>query len=507
MDEQGTWTDVTSDLGLVHHVLNLYFCWEYPTLTSLSREHFLADFREGRKKFCSPLLVNSLLALGSRFSDRPGLRSSTDDPFTAGDQFFKEAERIFWGLDRHNELTTIQALGAMAIREASCGRDDKSRYYAGQSLRLTLEMGLHRPESHSGTDDEATVRRVTFWGAFALDNVWSLTTGSLPQISRLPSFPPKIEETWELEQKLWIPYTDDGSSLAHPCEQPGHIRGVYNCFCDLSEIVHEALYILYCPVRTPTSKDLLDIYGRYVRWYDNVPEQLRLGHNFTPQVLFVHMYYHFAIVLTFRPFMKLRIKNSPILPRQLCLQAADAIQTHLRSYSNLYTLRRSPSFAPYIILVSSRIFIEADGLTLASPNAPPRNEEPNTAEALRRGIGYLDEMAACHRTAIIGANMLRHLARAWNVYVGLKTSMEAGQPGANRAYEPHWSLRRGERGQELFAPHPGEEEAEGGAGGGQPGLEVDDDALKNANSWPGPRRTPQIVPIGAEMLEEAGFGG
>ena len=56
----------------------------------------------------------------------------------------------------------------MSIREASCGRDSESWYYAGQSIRLAVEMGLHRIQD--GLDeDELAVQAATFWGAFALD--------------------------------------------------------------------------------------------------------------------------------------------------------------------------------------------------------------------------------------------------------------------------------------------------------------------------------------------------
>lgn len=66
-------------------------------------------------------------------------------------------------------MTTIQALGIMSIREASCGRDSESWYYAGQSIRLAIEMGLHRVSDNSGDSDEIAVQAATFWGAFSLD--------------------------------------------------------------------------------------------------------------------------------------------------------------------------------------------------------------------------------------------------------------------------------------------------------------------------------------------------
>jgi hypothetical protein len=165
----GTWTTITDDPGLVQHLLALYFCWEYPTFASLSKEHFLKDFMEGRPRFCSSILVNALLALGCRFSNQPNTRSVPDDPHTSGNHFFKECQRLFYQEQNHHKLTTIQALGIMSIREASCGRDSESWYYAGQSIRLAIEMGLHRLQSDGKDDDESAVQAATFWGAFALD--------------------------------------------------------------------------------------------------------------------------------------------------------------------------------------------------------------------------------------------------------------------------------------------------------------------------------------------------
>ena len=165
----GAWTGITSDLNLVQHLLALYFCWEYPTFASFSKEHFLRDFQDGRGRFCSSILVNALLALGCRFSSQPNTRANPNDPYTSGDHFFKESQRLFCQEEDHHKLTTIQALGIMSIREASCGRDSESWYYAGQSIRLAIEMGLHQVTGDSGDEDETAVQAATFWGAFALD--------------------------------------------------------------------------------------------------------------------------------------------------------------------------------------------------------------------------------------------------------------------------------------------------------------------------------------------------
>ncbi|KAK4451074.1 nitrogen assimilation transcription factor nirA [Podospora aff. communis PSN243] len=529
----GTWTDVTSDSRLVEHLLDLYFCWEYPTLASLSREHFMADFVAGRPRFCSPLLVNALLALASRFSDRPELRTGSD-PHTTGDVFFAEAQRLFWNMESHYSLTTIQAAGIMSIRQVSCGMDRESRYYAGQSVRLCVEMGLHRHHDTSGPqNDESIVQLATFWGAFALDHAWSLTAGSLPQFSQFPLFPPKITPQDGVDNALWMPYTDDGSTLQHPCEQPSHITSVFNSFCELSEIVHKSLYTLHCPARTPNRQDLIGIYTRFLSWYNSLPEPFRLGGTFTPQVLYMHVYYHYSIILTFRPFIELRITNSTLLPRKICVQAADAIHGHIRSYAELYSLRRTPSFMPYLVLMSSRLYLAVGGLSLSPEgsvslgsgrakagvwaNGAP-DDLATTLGRVQRGIDNLDDMRQCHRVADVAWNMLRFLIEGLKAYVEITRALQGGQ-GRRGEFDPHWAALSVNQGADFFSPKPvGDgwdkikmKAAEKGRAstGTSPrrmlSLLQSSDAMRSALFWPSPRLPPpSIIPVTFD-LEEAGF--
>ncbi|KAF3759972.1 regulation of conidiation [Cryphonectria parasitica EP155] len=501
-----TWTGITSDKALVQHLLMLYFCWEYPTFASLSKEHFLKDFQAGRQRFCSPMLVNALLALGCRFSRQPSTLANPDDPYSSGDHFFTECQRLYHQEEDHHSLTTIQALGIMSIREASCGRDSESWYYAGQSIRLAIEMGLHHVSNASGDPDEVAVQAATFWGAFSLDHAWSLATGSLPQCSCYPSLPPKPTIIGDIEASVWIPYTDDGVPLQRSCEQPSNVRSVYN-------------------------RDLLNIYTQFLNWYDRIPEVLRLGHNFTPAVLFAHMYYHFAILLLFRPFIKLRIIGSSISPRDVCCQAADAIQGLLRSYSQLYTLRRTPSFVPYFVLTSSIMHLAiaaadaARGLR-AKPQVDSQLGTPSSEEigervtkAINQGIADLTEMAPCHHFAEQALNILRYLAKKWNI--------EIDQLGS-RMKNPEYGTRPVTHSLNFFTPNVREQDYVSTFGTGsssngppppppppplsEPTVQSMNptvttkvgDSMENPLFWPFPMQGRPMLPSG-DMLREAGF--
>ncbi|KAG6004022.1 hypothetical protein E4U43_000810 [Claviceps pusilla] len=511
-----TWTGITDDIHLVQHLLALYFCWEYPTFASLSKEHFLQDFRDGRHRYCSSILVNALLALGCRFSTQPMTRANPDDPYTSGDHFFKEAQRLFHQETDHHNVTTIQALGIMSIREASCGRDSESWYYAGQSIRLAVEMGLHTLQDGLDEDDLA-VQSATFWGAFALDHAWSLATGSLPQCSLFPQLPPKPGIIGNVEASLWVPYTDDGAPLQRSCEQPSNVRSVYKCFCELSELVHQSLYMLHSPGKPLTARELLKIYTQYLNWYDRIPEVLRLGHNFTPAVLFAHMYYHFAILLLFRPLIKLRINGSKILPKDVCTQAADAIQGLLSSYSQLYTLRRTPSFVPYFVLTSSIMHLavgasaaekSGHGQITSSAIKTAVKIDPAVKEALQRGIADLTEMAPCHHFAEQALNILRYLAKKWNVDVDFAEETLLGED-YDRIVRPFTSSLN------FFAPNVNVEDfvCDWGMGKFMLGNDQEEEkdqlgktaeSMENPLFWPFPMQGRPILPTGKE-LEKAGF--
>jgi hypothetical protein len=68
--------------------------------------------------------------------------------------------------------------------------------------------------------------------------------------------------------------------------QPSNIRAVYNSLCELSTIIHSALYVVNVDANSSSSQDILDRYTQMLGWYGSLPEVLRLGGNSTPSVLF-----------------------------------------------------------------------------------------------------------------------------------------------------------------------------------------------------------------------------
>jgi hypothetical protein len=180
-----SWTNVTKDPELIMHLLNMYFTWHYTYFTTLSKSLFFRDFRKGcpsgpsrNTEYCTPLLVNAMLALGCHFTGLPAARENKDDAATAGDHFFREAKHIIMANDEYEKpkLATVQALALMSVREAGCGREAKGWVYSGMSFRMACDLGLNLNSGalpvarESGlSDDEVDARRITFWGCFLFD--------------------------------------------------------------------------------------------------------------------------------------------------------------------------------------------------------------------------------------------------------------------------------------------------------------------------------------------------
>lgn len=183
------WTQVTEDDSLVSHLLTMYFTWHYPFFTILAKDVFYRDYVRGiSSPYCSPLLVNAMLALGCHFSAWQGAFANPQNIATAGDHFFKEAKRLVLENDEHEnaKLCTVQAFALMSVREAGCGREGKGWVYSGLSFRMAFDLGLNVDASNLGphniSDEEVDARRITFWGCYIIDKYVNYV---LPRPSRL----------------------------------------------------------------------------------------------------------------------------------------------------------------------------------------------------------------------------------------------------------------------------------------------------------------------------------
>lgn len=142
------------------------------------------------------------------------------------------------------------------------------------------------------------------------------------------------------------------------------------------------------------------------------------------------MCYHFAILHLFRPFLKLPILGSGFSPEDICHEAADAIQTLLKSFSRLYTLRRAPSTTPFMTLASavSHLEIKAYVTQLHSPSetdeASVANIDHCVRESVKLDISNLKEMATCHQFALDSISALGYIAKAQGLDIAFEGEID-----------------------------------------------------------------------------------
>lgn len=262
------------------------------------------------------------------------------------------------------------------------------------------------------------------------------------------------------------------------------------------------------------------------------------------------MYYHFAALLLFRPLIKLRIKTAKFLPRDVCIDSANAIQNLARSYSDLYTLQRTPSFVPYFVLTSSIMHLaiaasetpsESERHTEATGRVPTQESSaghppagrgsphlnPQVTRSINQGIADLTEMAPCHHFAEQALNILRYLAKKWNIEIemdvprSLKREKEKVQGAeATRASEltrmkdHDYGTRPTTNSLNFFAPNMTENDFITTWGNsmalpvaptsGNPPEVRSGDSMENPLFWPFPMQGRPIMPPG-DALEAAGF--
>ncbi|KAL8814809.1 MAG: hypothetical protein Q9223_006000 [Gallowayella weberi] len=401
-----SWTEVTKEYDLVVHLMNMYFTWHYTYFTTLSKSLFYRDFLLGKPppgtrrktEYCTPLLVNAMLALGCHFTSWPAARSNPSDSATAGDHFFREAKRLIMENDEHESprLATVQALALMSVREAGCGREAKGWVYSGMSFRMAYDLGLNVDSGHMSLDEEENdSRRITIWGCFLFDNV---------AVPKFDVFPMEDSETWSQ-------YSDAGVGQAH--SQPARTRAIALQISSLCEISADLLTYFYHPTnlekplgKQAELKKLSELHTRLESWRKKLPKELEPKEGQLATVLVMHMFYQLLFIHLFRPFLKYKQSASPlpahVSPRKFCTHSAITISKLLRLYKRTYGLRQIVNLAVYIAHTACTIHI----LNLPDKNA---------VRDIVHGLKHLEEIADGWLCARKTLRILSMLAQKWRI--------------------------------------------------------------------------------------------
>jgi hypothetical protein len=169
----GGMTDCPDELR--DHLLGLFWRWQNSWQYVVHQGLFLNDLHVTKTSLvCTPLLLNAILALASRYSDRLEVRTEVDDPNTAGMTFYTAAQVMLYYENEAPTASTVQATVLIGLYITAADKESTGWLYAGQASRMAFNLGLHLDCSkhvQQGliTSDDAVIRSVTWWGVYVID--------------------------------------------------------------------------------------------------------------------------------------------------------------------------------------------------------------------------------------------------------------------------------------------------------------------------------------------------
>ncbi|KAF2405323.1 hypothetical protein EJ06DRAFT_525849 [Trichodelitschia bisporula] len=428
-----SWTSVTDDGDFIEHLISTYFAWQHSFFQSFPERLFWSDIRTGGTKYCSKFLVNAMCAVGCLLSDRPESRQDPDDPRTAGIDFYEEALRL-QAENTTSDVTTVAGLVLLSHLDGHRGRLSLMWSYCGQSARMALDLGLHlRKDKPLGEQQkqqqwseavvsETMVRNQVFWGAFIADQLVSFTLGRLPQIptSAVTVDMPQVREGEDGD--MWMPPNPHLRARS-----PASISTVFYEVARLSKILNSTLLMFFAPTEAIKGSLLLDEYNKYLAWYHRLPTAVASLEDAPPHILTLHMYYHAAILLLFRPFLKATLTNSPISPSEICRTAANYISDIAMRYRRQYGVAGLHAFQPHCLVAACTIHI-VNMPSIASTSY------------LKAACEILQEMTFRNEWALGGLGMLRAIVRKWGIILPGDVEEALYGPGAADAdADPPWT--------------------------------------------------------------------
>ncbi|CAG8044172.1 unnamed protein product [Penicillium nalgiovense] len=297
--------------GLRSHLLDLFFEWEQPWLQMVNEKLFRDSMRHGGRYF-SPLLLNCILALGSRYCDRIEVRSDPNDANTAGKIFLERAEKLIQNDLRWPKITTIQSLSIMGMVYIAMGSDAAGWLHQGMANRLALDMGFNMdPSVLSGAvalpPIEIELRRQIYWALYCHDKLSASYTG---RVCTLLDSQGVVNKPFPLcASDAYLPSANGNGQLRSASQRD--VVQLHRAMIDLCRIFEKVLLTFWSP------KPLLEPHQRSTffdscmlelkTWYYDLAPELKVdrpsGPSRFPHTYTLCMVYHTVYILLCVPFL------------------------------------------------------------------------------------------------------------------------------------------------------------------------------------------------------------
>ncbi|KNB04814.1 hypothetical protein FOXG_16196 [Fusarium oxysporum f. sp. lycopersici 4287] len=349
----------------------------------------------GSGTFCSPLLVNAILAVGCHCQNYLSQPAEFWNPNSLGYKFLAEAKRL-WAVEesRERSLTTLQAAIIINTIVNMFGIDKLSSAYLVQAIDIAHELGLFEPTTYIMHKKLRHSYNLTAWSLFHWQCTLSLQFQTTPLLRTPPQSPlpdPDLNPDWYGESWLKYPST---SVLV-----PMQYRYTFKARVEFSLILNAAMLqastneIDNQAVRSGAGR-IIETVEKLEAWYRTLPDPLLASHIVFPSQLKLHLHYYYALIQLYEILTSYGNSGSPSL-----LLDQDELQKSLAKYRayfetilRVHYLRHSFEYGNMILaqfpaMLALLVLTKVDFLTARDSSKPEvssmdvGNTDPRAAKA------------------------------------------------------------------------------------------------------------------------------
>ncbi|KAF6812580.1 nitrogen assimilation transcription factor nira, partial [Colletotrichum plurivorum] len=354
------WKTVSQDDGLLTLLIDLFWTWDSTLSRLVDRDLFLAELtaagtealipgQQKTHRFCSPLLVNALLAVSCLHGTRK-LTGSTEDLVGLARSF---ADRAFDMLEAESAWSSLTLLQGAAILWVYASNEGSHRSRVrvanlnGLLQRAWASLGLGSSGSNVfGYSEKEPAHDASVWRALS-----SIAWGFYCFFAKmaLVEFPymlvprPLIMKTFESPAALSAGSQCSASSDGASTMTAAYQQELFSAECWLCEIAEQLVSGF---IRDGNRRAVLDagrctaLYNKLLCWKLSLPDHLTTSNSVLSHVLLLHATYDFValkLLFTFtdRGGTDFDGRNAPALQ----LLHVSSLTTNLWIYRGLYALR------------------------------------------------------------------------------------------------------------------------------------------------------------------------
>lgn len=307
------WTSVVQDEHLVSHLVSLWATWHHLLPDGIILEPFLRAMKAARLEshFCSPFLVNCVLAVGCLYSDYDEAKTVQGRASDLMARFVQEAESHLKQDRSTPSITKVQGLGILYIIISQLYRDRDGYQYAVQAAIMSEELLRARERIVASIEDKEGKQEL----AFALDTacwgVFSATSASMSAWMRRQLVDPPEQPCSEagkvnasFHASAWSPYPRSGAvPIIHLDEC---LRHHYKLAVMTAELTHE-LYSDRESRSSPARREVLhDLHVRFIFWYARLPEYMKQEVPGCPSTTMLLIWYHGIVLILLEAKIKVQ---------------------------------------------------------------------------------------------------------------------------------------------------------------------------------------------------------